>query len=85
MRKLKLDPETLRVESFGTVPTGAGAGTVYGAQDRVFAGIGAAQDTGCTQPCLSEESVCPILSCGSSCDPDGEIVTHPDQPAGTTG
>ncbi|HEX8695538.1 MAG TPA: hypothetical protein VF746_24205 [Longimicrobium sp.] len=69
--KLKLEIEALAVESFPTAPAADGRGTVHGAQEGAFAGVGA--DTGCTAPCLSEESWCPILSCGSSCDPETTV------------
>jgi len=72
---LKLDLDELAVESFHTAEAAQTRGTVHGAQDR-YAAVGA--DTGCTAPCLSEESWCPILSCGSSCDPE---TTDP-QPTG---
>jgi hypothetical protein len=62
MRTLKLDVEALAVESFHTAPAADGRGTVHGAQD-----------SECTDPCLSEESWCPILSCGSSCDPETTV------------
>jgi len=75
MRKLTLDPESLRVESFLTAASTAARGTVRGAQvglatDPVLPGGG---DTGCTEPCMSNGSDCPILSCGSDCDP-GQAV-----------
>ena len=68
MRKLTLDPESLRVESFRTAVRPAGRGTVHGARADVVPIIPGA-DTGCTEPCMSNESQCPILSCGSDCDP----------------
>jgi hypothetical protein len=78
MRKLTLDPETLRVESFLTAATSTARGTVRGAQQGVItvaempdARIGG----GCTDETMSGESLCPILSCGSSCDPETVAVT----------
>ena len=70
MRKLKLDPEALLVETFRTASAPAGRGTIHGAR----AVIGG--DSGCTEPCMSNQSECPILSCGSDC---------PDQPQTGTG
>lgn len=66
MRKLKLNPEALRVETFRTASAPAGRGTVHGAR-AIVPGVGG--DSGCTEPCMSNESECPILSCGSDCDP----------------
>ncbi|HEX6747064.1 MAG TPA: hypothetical protein VF092_07170 [Longimicrobium sp.] len=64
MRMLKLDVDALAVESFHTAAAAGARGTVRGAQDRFVV-----NDTGCTEPCLSEGSWCPIESCGSSCEP----------------
>lgn len=80
--KLKLEIEALAVESFHTAPAADGRGTVYGAQEGAFAAFGA--DSECTDPCMSEESWCPILSCGSSCDP-GTTVPEPGGPGTFTG
>ncbi|HYH81077.1 MAG TPA: hypothetical protein VEX86_14845 [Longimicrobium sp.] len=73
MRKLTLDPESLRVESFLTAASPAGRGTVRGAQIGVATvpELPIGVDTGCTAPCMSNQSECPIQSCGSDCDPDG--------------
>ena len=68
MAKLKLDLDALRVDSFGTTAA-AGRGTVAGASDPL------PQDTGCTAPCMSGGSDCPITSCGSGCDTDVVIAT----------
>jgi hypothetical protein len=70
MRKLTLDPDSLRVETFLTAARPAGRGTVHGAQPVVVPDLPRA-DSGCTDPCMSNESQCPILSCGSDCVPDG--------------
>ena len=82
MRMLKLEIDALEVESFHTVALVEDRGTVHGAQDGAFVGFG--DDTGCTDPCLSEESWCPIESCGSSCDPE-PAVPEPGRPAELTG
>ena len=68
MRKLKLDPEALRVETFRTASAPAGRGTVHGARAALVPDIGGG-DSACTEPCISNQSECPILSCGSDCDP----------------
>lgn len=70
MRKLTLNPESLRVESFLTAARPTGRGTVHGARAVVVPELPGG-DSGCTDPCMSNESQCPILSCGSDCDPDG--------------
>jgi hypothetical protein len=82
MRMLKLDIDTLAVESFHTAAALERRGTVHAAEQDGFVPVGA--DTGCTAPCLSEESWCPIMSCGSSCDPEttGPQPTGPVQPTG---
>ena len=73
MRKLTLDPESLCVESFLPSASAVGRGTVRGAQMGVATvpNLPIGVDTGCTAPCMSNQSECPILSCGSDCDPDG--------------
>jgi hypothetical protein len=78
MRKLTLDPESLRVESFRTASTPNLRGTVNAARADVIPHPPAA-DTGCTEPCMSNASECPILSCGSDCDPQtGVEIGHVD-------
>ena len=69
MRKLTLDPESLCVESFGTAATPAHRGTVNAARAEIVPRIPVANGTGCTDECMSNQSQCPILSCGSDCDP----------------
>lgn len=69
MRKLTLDPEALRVESFQTAARPAGRGTVHGARAEIVPDVPVGRDSGCTEPCMSNESQCPILSCGSDCEP----------------
>jgi len=78
MRKLTLDPETLRVESFLTAATSTARGTVRGAQQLGVITVAdlPARDSECTGPCMSNQSECPILSCGSSCDPE-TVATVP--------
>jgi hypothetical protein len=83
MRMLKLDLDTLAVESFHTADTRGRGGTVHAAQQHGFVAIGAHEE--CTVP--SDGSMCPIMSCGSSCTPDtepitGPVPTDPDQTAG---
>lgn len=74
--KLKLDLAELRVESFRVAGAADARGTVRGAADALGAALpGAGGDSGCTDPCMSYQSQCPILSCGSGCDPE-------TQPAG---
>ncbi len=75
MRMLKLEIEALTVDSFHTAPAAAARGTVRGAQDRLIA----YDDT----ECPSGVSACPILSCGSSCDPI--CPTGPGQPEPAAG
>jgi hypothetical protein len=79
MRKLTLDPETLRVESFLTAATSSARGTVRGAQQAGVITVaempGVRIGGGCTDETMSGESMCPILSCGSSCDPETVPVT----------
>ena len=60
MRRMRLDPDALHVESFRgeSIP-------IFGFGDPAPP----ANDTGCTDECMSGESLCPILSCGSDCDP----------------
>ena len=61
MRRMRLDPDTLSVESFRSsehIP-------IFGFGEPVPA----ANDTECTDECMSGESLCPIASCGSGCDP----------------
>ena len=41
MKKLKLNVDTLRIESFETARSGARAGTVWGLQDTVSDPVGA--------------------------------------------
>lgn len=82
MRKLTLDPETLRVESFLTAATPTARGTVRGAQQLGVITVadfpvGGDRDSECTGPCMSNQSECPIMSCGSSCDPETVAVTVP--------
>lgn len=81
MRKLTLDPETLRVESFLTAAASSARGTVRGAQQLgaiTVADLPAGgRDSECTGPCMSNQSECPIMSCGSSCDPETVAVTVP--------
>ncbi len=81
MRKLTLDPETLQVESFLTAATSTARGTVRGAQQLgviTMADLPVnGRDSECTGPCMSNQSECPILSCGSSCDPETVAVTVP--------
>lgn len=77
MRMLKLEIDALAVESFPTAAAAGARGTVHGA---LYGFVGGA-DTDCTVP--SDESNCPIMSCGSSCDPDtNPLATGHDQPAG---
>ena len=70
MPKLKLDVEALEVETFATTPAGGRRGTVqaHDGSDEVATPVG---DTGCTEPCMSGESMCYIVSCGSSCEEAG--------------
>ncbi|HEU4456615.1 MAG TPA: pinensin family lanthipeptide [Longimicrobium sp.] len=70
MPRLKLKLEALAVESFATVAGNGRRGTVRGAAHDAFAGTGdtPVEDTGCTAPCLSGESGCKIISCGSTCE-----------------
>jgi hypothetical protein len=53
MPRLKLNPGALRVQSFQVVDG-----------DPIAVPGG---DTGCTEPCMSGDSMCYIVSCGSSC------------------
>ena len=77
MRMLKLEIDALAVESFHTAAAADARGTVHAAQDG-FVAFGAEE---CTVP--SDDSWCPILSCGSSCDPETvPVPTGPDQPTG---
>jgi hypothetical protein len=69
MSKLKLDVEALTVETFATVAGDGRRGTVLGAGGFDAARETPAEDTGCTAPCMSEESMCEIESCGSTCIP----------------
>ena len=71
MRKLTLDPEALRVETFRTATAPAGRGTIHAAR-AVIGGelLPAARDSECTEPCMSNQSECPIMSCGSDCNTD---------------
>jgi hypothetical protein len=86
MPKLKLDLDALRVDSFGTTAAAAGRGTVLGENGAVPVVFGRSdplpQDTGCTAPCMSGDSECPIESCGSGCDTDAWAVFN--QPAALT-
>ena len=70
MPKLKLDVEALEVETFATVAESGRRGTVRGAAYDVFAAVRETpgDDTGCTAPCMSGESLCEMVSCGSSCE-----------------
>ncbi|HEU4456616.1 MAG TPA: hypothetical protein VFR81_26350 [Longimicrobium sp.] len=72
MSKLKLDLEALAVETFATTPADGRRGTVHGA----LAGTAdtPAEDTGCTAPCMSGDSMCWIVSCGSTCEAGGRDV-----------
>ncbi|HET7233391.1 MAG TPA: hypothetical protein VFJ16_25490 [Longimicrobium sp.] len=70
MRKLTLDPENLRVESFIAAERPAGRGTVHGARAELVPAL-PADGSGCTDPCMSNQSECPIESCGSDCGPAG--------------
>lgn len=79
MRMLKLDLDTLAVESFHTADTRGRGGTVHAAQQHGVVAVGAHAE--CTVP--TDASGCPIASCGSSCDPDTvPIPKGPDQPTG---
>jgi len=69
MRKLTLDPESLRVESFRTAAAPTVRGTVIAARAEIFPDEPVGYGSGCTDECMSNQSQCPILSCGSSCDP----------------
>jgi hypothetical protein len=69
MPKLKLDLDTLHVESFRTSSSAAGRGTVHGASGVEPVISDPVEHTGCTDECMSGPSDCPIESCGSSCDP----------------
>ncbi len=78
MSKLRLDLEALAVETFATTAAGGRHGTVRGAAHDGFADT-PAEDTGCTAPCMSGESMCWIVSCGSTCeagDRNGYIVPN---------
>jgi hypothetical protein len=82
MRKLTLDPETLRVESFLTAAASPTRGTVRGEQQAGVITVaelpgGGGFGSECTDGCMSGQSECPILSCGSSCDPETIAVTVP--------
>ncbi|HEX8695539.1 MAG TPA: hypothetical protein VF746_24210 [Longimicrobium sp.] len=66
MPKLKLDLEALAVETFATTPAGGRRGTVRGAAYDGLADT-PVEDTGCTAPCMSGDSLCKIESCGSTC------------------
>lgn len=68
MFKLKLNLEALTVESFSTDTTNGRRGTVLGAAG-VVVGIRTdpLEDTGCTAPCMSGDSLCEMESCGSTC------------------
>jgi hypothetical protein len=68
MAKLKLNVEALAVETFATQAANACRGTVLGAAG-VAGGIrtGPVEDTGCTAPCMSGDSLCEMESCGSTC------------------
>lgn len=70
MRKLKLDLDALVVESFRTAEAHGRRGTVHGAAYRTVA-VGVETDpveeTGCTAPCMSGDSLCEMESCGSTC------------------
>jgi hypothetical protein len=70
MPRLKLDVEALTVETFVTVAGNGGRGTVLGAGGVPFGAVRVtpAEDTGCTAPCLSGDSMCEIESCGSTCE-----------------
>ena len=74
--KLKLDLAGLRVVSFPVAGAAGGRGTVRGAADAFGAALPGAGggDSGCTDPCMSYQSQCPILSCGSGCDPETQPV-----------
>lgn len=76
MRMLKLEIDALAVESFHTAAATDARGTVHAAQDH-FVAVGA--DTGCP----TGASGCPIMSCGSSCDPDtNPLPICPEKSAG---
>ena len=66
-RKLKLDVETLAVETFATVGGKGSRGTVHGAELDLFVVAEDSPDTGCTAPCMSGASGCKLISCGSNC------------------
>lgn len=70
MPKMKLDVEALTVETFATEASKAPRGTVLGARALTFdaATDTPVDDTGCTAPCMSGESLCEMESCGSTCE-----------------
>lgn len=69
MPKLKLDVEALTVETFVPDARTRRRGTVLGAGAVPFAGVDTPlDDTGCTAPCMSGESLCEMESCGSTCE-----------------
>jgi hypothetical protein len=72
MRKIVLDLDRLHVESFITDTRRGARGTVHAAG---AAAGDAPAPSGCTDPCMSEDSWCPILSCGSDCVPDTQPAT----------
>ncbi len=68
MPKLKLDVEALTVETFATEASHRRRGTVLGAAALAFRTETPVDDTGCTAPCMSGESLCEMESCGSTCE-----------------
>jgi hypothetical protein len=70
MPKLKLDLEALAVETFVADTRTSRRGTVLGAGALELNTVRdtPANDTGCTAPCMSGQSLCEMESCGSTCE-----------------
>jgi hypothetical protein len=66
MRKIRLEPETLAVESFVPAAEGPAAGTVYGAWDAVGSGESDCPNCWSAEPCTD----IPIETCTCGCGPE---------------
>jgi len=67
MPKLKLDLDALAVETFVADARTGRRGTVLGAGALATRDT-PVDDTGCTAPCMSGQSLCEMESCGSTCE-----------------